>query len=86
MWLWWVVLFSLTQNPTDWKHVKYISPKGAIIGCDFTGIVVEVPADEAHKRDHIKVGTRVAGVVHGGYYTDQGSFAEYLKVGVEYPT
>jgi len=52
--------------------------EGSILGCDFSGTVVASAASGA--RDHVKVGTRVAGWVHGNMYPDRGSFAEYLKV------
>lgn len=39
-----------------------------------------MPGSVSHKRDHIKVGARVAGWVHGGLFKDRGSFAQYLKV------
>ncbi|RSH86775.1 uncharacterized protein EHS24_005047 [Apiotrichum porosum] len=64
-------------NPTDWKHVAWLSPKGAVIGCDYTGTVV---ATTSHPRVHLKVGDRVAGWVHGGMYPDRGSYAEYLHI------
>jgi NADPH:quinone reductase-like Zn-dependent oxidoreductase len=70
----------LTQNPTDWKHVAALSTKGSIIGCDYSGVVVEVPGSVSSKPDHIKVGARVAGWVHGGLFKDRGAFAQYLKV------
>jgi len=62
-------------NPTDWKHMRYISPEGAIMGCDFSGIVKDVGPDVKD----IKVGDRVASAVHGSCYPAVGAFAEYLK-------
>ncbi|EIT75861.1 chaperonin 10-like protein [Aspergillus flavus] len=68
---------AVALNPTDFKHVDFLAPKGAIIGCDFAGTVAKVgskaPGDW-------KVGDRAAGWVHGGLYYDRGSFAEFLKV------
>lgn len=49
-----------------------------IFGFDFSGVVVSLPPDA--RNDGLHLGDRVAGVVHGGLYTDEGSFAEYLKV------
>lgn len=64
-------------NPTDFKHVDVVAPRGAIIGCDYSGTVAKVgpkaPGDWT-------VGDRVAGWTHGGLYPDRGSFAEYLKI------
>ncbi|KAL1411500.1 Zinc-binding oxidoreductase alcohol dehydrogenase [Vanrija albida] len=45
------------------------SPPNAIIGADFSGVVVA---------GALPKGTRVAGFVYGGPYTDKGAFAEYL--------
>lgn len=64
-------------NPTDWKHIDMLSPRGAIIGCDYSGIVAKVGP---HAPGNWKVGERVAGCVHGGLYPDKGSFAEFLKI------
>lgn len=63
-------------NPSDFKHIDVISPKGCIVGCDYAGEVVEVGKTAAASW---KVGDRVAGVVHGGLYRDRGAFAEFLK-------
>lgn len=64
-------------NPTDFKHIDILSPRGAIIGCDYSGIVAKIGS----KAPGIwAVGDRVAGWTHGGLYTDRGSFAEYLKI------
>ncbi|KAK7702215.1 hypothetical protein SLS64_009793 [Diaporthe eres] len=63
-------------NPSDFKHIDVISPKGCIVGCDYAGEVVEVGKSAAASW---KVGDRVAGVVHGGLYRDRGAFAEFLK-------
>lgn len=64
-------------NPTDFKHVDILSPRGAIIGCDYSGTVAKVGLKAPGAWD---VGQRVAGVTHGGLYPDRGSFAEYLKI------
>lgn len=66
-------------NPTDWKHIKAVAPPGQIIGCDFSGTVVAAAAAAGNQKSSVKVGDRVAGMVHGGKYTDRGSFAEYVK-------
>lgn len=64
-------------NPTDFKHIDIISPPNSICGCDYAGEVVEVGKSA---KGGWKVGDRVAGCVHGGLYSDRGSFAEFLKV------
>jgi NADPH:quinone reductase-like Zn-dependent oxidoreductase len=40
--------------------------------------VVAVTGGEEKHRAHLKPGTRVAGVVHGGLFPDKGAFAEYV--------
>ncbi|KAK7442941.1 hypothetical protein VKT23_015885 [Stygiomarasmius scandens] len=63
------------QNPTDWKTVALHREAGNIIGCDFSGTVVQIGSDvKAGKRF---IGERVAGCVHGGIGKN-GAFAEYL--------
>ncbi|KAJ5675664.1 hypothetical protein N7462_008561 [Penicillium macrosclerotiorum] len=64
-------------NPTDFKHIDILSPKGAIIGCDYSGTVVKIGSKAP---GNWTVGDRVAGFIHGGLYVDRGSFAEYLKI------
>lgn len=64
-------------NPTDFKHIDILSPRGSIIGCDYSGTVAQVGSQAPGKW---QVGERVAGWVHGGLYPDRGSFAEYLKI------
>jgi NADPH:quinone reductase-like Zn-dependent oxidoreductase len=68
---------SVALNPTDFKHIDIVSPRGAIIGCDYSGTVARVGAKAP---GHWEVGDRVAGIIHGGLYADRGSFAEYLKI------
>lgn len=72
---------AVTINPTDWKHVAFISGPGNRVGCDFVGIVEELGPDV--KNSSLSKGDRVAGFVHGGYSPDRGSFAEYLKTNSE---
>jgi len=52
-----------------------MSPPGAIVGCDFAGVVESINGSS----DCIKVGDRVASFVHGSMKPDRGSFAEYVK-------
>lgn len=65
------------QNPTDYKHSYCMSPPKALIGCDFSGTVVKLGSNT--KNANIKVGDRVAASLHGGLFTDKGSYAEYCK-------
>ncbi|KAJ0383237.1 hypothetical protein COL922a_010883 [Colletotrichum nupharicola] len=71
-----VKVHTVALNPSEFKHIDVISPKGCIVGCDYAGEVVEV----GHSATGTwRIGDRVAGVVHGGLHRDRGSFAEYLK-------
>lgn len=33
---------AVALNPTDWKHLDYLATKGALLGCDYAGIVSSV--------------------------------------------
>lgn len=68
---------SVALNPTDFKHIDIVAPRGAIIGCDYSGTVARVGVKAP---GYWQVGDRVAGFIHGGLYPDRGSFAEYLKI------
>ncbi|KAI0322793.1 dehydrogenase [Amylostereum chailletii] len=69
-----VKVIAVAQNPSDWMSAQKGRLEGAIVGCDFSGIVQyigpEVPVGLR------TIGERVAGFVHGG--SKNGSFAEYL--------
>ncbi|KAJ5085002.1 Polyketide synthase enoylreductase [Penicillium argentinense] len=64
-------------NPTDWKHVAYLSPPGVLVGCDYAG-VVEAVGNEVQKP--FKKGDRVCGFAHGcnTVQPEDGTFAEYI--------
>jgi len=68
---------AVALNPTDWKHMRFVSPKGAAMGCDFSGTVKDVGPSVKN----VKVGDRVAGFVQGSYFGsgDIGAFAEHTK-------
>ncbi|EKV04262.1 ToxD [Penicillium digitatum] len=68
---------SVGLNPTDWKHVAFISPPGTLIGCDYGGIVEAVGKDV---KKQFSKGDRVCGFVHGGntVQPEDGAFAEYI--------
>ncbi|TQV94627.1 ToxD-like zinc binding oxidoreductase [Cordyceps javanica] len=74
-----VKVTAVALNPTDFKHIDRIAPEGAVVGCDYAGVVAQVGAGSA-AAGAWKVGDRVAGWVHGGLYPDRGSFAQYLKI------
>lgn len=70
---------SVGLNPTDWKHVEYLSPPGVLVGCDFAGTVEAVGKDV---KKPWKKGDRICGFAHGGnaVQPEDGSFAEYIVV------
>lgn len=72
-----VKVHSVACNPTDVVHIDIAGPPYSIIGCDFSGTVVEVGSQSTR---NWKIGDRIAGVVHGGLFPDKGAFAQYLKV------
>ncbi|KAJ5260573.1 Protein TOXD [Penicillium angulare] len=68
---------AVALNPTDWKHIKFLSPPGTLVGCDYTGVVQEVGNNV---KKSFKKGDRVCGFVHGGnaVQPEDGAFAEYI--------
>ncbi|KAF7118390.1 hypothetical protein CNMCM5793_007907 [Aspergillus hiratsukae] len=68
---------SVALNPTDWKHIDYMASPGALVGCDYAGIVEEV--GKAVKKP-FKKGDRVCGFAHGSNAVqhEDGTFAEYI--------
>jgi NADPH:quinone reductase-like Zn-dependent oxidoreductase len=70
---------SVGLNPSDWKHVDFLSPPGVLLGGDYSGIVEAVGKDV---KLSWKKGDRICGFAHGGnaVQADDGSFAEYIVV------
>jgi NADPH:quinone reductase-like Zn-dependent oxidoreductase len=70
---------SVGLNPTDWKHIAYLSPPGVLVGCDYSGVVEAVGKDVRKK---FAKGDRVCGFAHGGnaVQPEDGAFAEYIAV------
>jgi NADPH:quinone reductase-like Zn-dependent oxidoreductase len=64
-------------NAIDYKYIDLLSPKNSRIGCDYAGEVTQVGASAG---GNWMVGDRIAGMVHGGPFQDQGAFAEYLNI------
>ena len=52
---------AVALNPTDWKHVAWLTDAGSRIGCDYAGIVEEVGSKVTKD---FKKGDRVAGFTH----------------------
>lgn len=59
---------AVALNPTDWQTVDESLKEGtpyALLGCDAAGIVVQVGSKVTKEW---KVGDRIAGGAHGGWY------------------
>eukprot|EP00026_Physarum_polycephalum_P011214 Phypoly_transcript_11420.p1 GENE.Phypoly_transcript_11420~~Phypoly_transcript_11420.p1 ORF type:complete len:195 (-),score=33.66 Phypoly_transcript_11420:507-1091(-) len=69
-----VKVVGVALNPTDWKHLAFVSPPGVIMGCDYSGVVEKVGEDVKH----VQIGDKVGGVVHGSRHEHTGSFAEHV--------
>jgi len=59
--------------------VKYITHPGAISGCEVVGQVAKIGPNQ-NPNKHFKLGDRIAAGCHGGYYTDNGGFSEYVRM------
>lgn len=81
--------FAVGLNPTDYKMPANFPTPGAIAGCDFAGIVVQVPdrsssaatTEEDPLTRRFQPGDRVCGAVHGSNPADTsiGAFANYIR-------
>lgn len=75
-----VKTIAVALNPTDWKHLdQELAPDGALLGCDYAGIVEEVGKNV---KKPFKRGDRIHGVAHGGnaVQLEDGALAEYVVV------
>ncbi|QSZ32685.1 hypothetical protein DSL72_002264 [Monilinia vaccinii-corymbosi] len=72
-----VKVAAVALNPTDWKTLDEIGRAGSIVGCDFSGTVVEIGSEV---KSDVKKGDRIWGFVHGCNYLnpEDGAFAEYI--------
>ncbi|KAK9239236.1 chaperonin 10-like protein [Lipomyces kononenkoae] len=68
---------AVAVNPTDWKHIDFLSSPGALVGCDYAGVVKEVGKAVTIP---FKKGDRICGFVHGSNSVqhEDGTFAEYI--------
>ncbi|KAL7928993.1 GroES-like protein [Trichoderma chlorosporum] len=68
---------AVALNPTDWKQIDHLSSPGAIVGCDYSGIVERVGPAVKHGP---RIGDRVMGMVHGSNHSnhEDGAFAEHV--------
>ncbi|EPS94249.1 NAD-binding protein, partial [Fomitopsis schrenkii] len=69
-----VKVVAVAQNPADWRFVDVVQHAGTILGCDWSGNVIQRGEDVT-----IDVGAHVAGFVMGGTFIDSGAYAEYVK-------
>ncbi|KAL7007049.1 Zinc-binding oxidoreductase alcohol dehydrogenase [Cystobasidiomycetes sp. EMM_F5] len=78
-----IKVVAVGENPTyvkvrgDWKHAAFIGKPGDISGCDFVGRIVE--AGPSVPQDVRTDGKLRGGFVRGGFTSDNGAFAEYVK-------
>ncbi|KAJ8096550.1 chaperonin 10-like protein [Lipomyces tetrasporus] len=70
---------AVALNPTDWKEIDFLGSPGALVGCDYAGIVKAVGTAVTRA---FKVGDRVCGFSHGSNTVqhEDGTFAEYIVV------
>ncbi|KAK9327502.1 chaperonin 10-like protein [Lipomyces starkeyi] len=70
---------AVALNPTDWKAIDFRGCTGALVGCDYAGIVREVGKAVTKP---FKKGDRICGFVHGSnsIQHEDGTFAEYIVV------
>lgn len=57
---------AVALNPIDWKQIDDLASPGAIVGCDYSGVVEQVGRAVKHGP---RVGDRVMGMVHGSMYS-----------------
>ena len=68
---------SLIKSVLDWKHVDYLPDEGALVGCDYSGTVLEVGPKVTKKWNQ---GDKVFGFVHGAdsVQHENGAFADII--------
>ena len=78
-----VRVVAVALNPCDFKMPCRFPSPGAMVGCDFAGIVVAVGPNVAKQ---FKIGDRVFGAVYGSNPIDHesGAFAQYLRADPEF--
>ncbi|KAF1993190.1 GroES-like protein [Amniculicola lignicola CBS 123094] len=73
-----VKTIAVALNPSDNKMGTTFPTPGAIVGMDFSGVVVSIHAETT---TDLAIGDRVCGGVHGSNPSDptNGAFAEYVR-------
>ncbi|KAH9840991.1 GroES-like protein [Rhodofomes roseus] len=74
-----VRVVAVAQNPSDWKFIDSSQNVGTIVGCDWSGQVVQ----RGKNVEKPGLGEHVAGFAMGGTFVDSGAFAEYVKAPAE---
>ncbi|KAL1966327.1 hypothetical protein VTN77DRAFT_4680 [Rasamsonia byssochlamydoides] len=74
---------AVALNPTDFKMPARFPSPGAIDGCDFAGVIVQLGPAVTRP---LQVGDRVFGAVHGAnpLCYQSGTFAEYVATSSEF--
>ncbi|KAH9934267.1 GroES-like protein [Fomitopsis serialis] len=74
-----VKVVAVAQNPADWRFVDAVQNVGTVIGCDWSGHVVQRGKNVTTP----DLGAHVSGFVMGGTFVDSGAYAEYVKTPAE---
>ncbi|KAI1209523.1 zinc-binding dehydrogenase family oxidoreductase [Annulohypoxylon truncatum] len=69
---------AVALNPSDNKMGTTFPTPGAIIGMDFSGIIVSI---HSNTQTELRIGDRVCGAVHGSNPSEptNGAFAQYIR-------
>ncbi|KAK1959954.1 zinc-binding dehydrogenase [Colletotrichum sublineola] len=72
---------AVAINPCDYKLGALSPSRGAIIGHDFVGGIVQIGRDAALLRPDLREGDMVCGMIHGSNpdEPDNGTMAQYLR-------
>ncbi|KAH9918101.1 GroES-like protein [Fomitopsis serialis] len=70
-----VKVVAVAQNPADWRFVDVVQNAGTVLGCDWSGHVVQ----QGKNVTFPELGMHVAGFAMGGTYVDGGAYSEYVK-------
>jgi NADPH:quinone reductase-like Zn-dependent oxidoreductase len=53
---------AVAVNPTDWKQIDMVGASGTLVGCDYSGIIVEIGSGVTKA---LVIGDKIAGFAHG---------------------
>ena len=60
-----VKTLAVALDPTDWTSLDAVGESGAIVRCDYAGIVEQVGSEGSNR---FKKGDRIVGFAHGGMF------------------